>query len=60
MIAAKVRIAAQGLLFVVAVVVFYIGLGVGLQINPTLGSILWFVAAAIMALDLVWIVRSRR
>ena len=60
MIAAKIRIAAQALLFVLAVVVFYIGLGVGLQINPTMGSILWFVAAAILALDLVWVVRSRR
>lgn len=60
MIAAKVKIAAQALLFVLAVVVFYLGLGVGLQISPTWGSILWFVAAAILALDLVWIVRSRR
>ena len=42
MMAAKVKIAAQVLLFVLAVVVFYLGLGVGLQINPTLGSILWF------------------
>ena len=60
MMAAKVKTAAQVLLFVLAVVVFYLGLGVGLQINPTLGSILWFIAAAILALDLVWIVRSRR
>ncbi len=60
MMAAKVKIAAQVLLFVLAVVVFYLGLGVGLQINPTLSSILWFIAAAILALDLVWIVRSRR
>ena len=60
MIATKVRTAAQALLFVLAVVVFYLGLGVGLQFNPALGSVLWFVAAAIVALDLVWIVRSRR
>lgn len=60
MMAAKVRIAAQVLLFALAVVVFYLGLGVGLQFNPALGSLLWFIAAAIAALDLVWIVRSRR
>ncbi len=60
MTANRVKIVAQALLFVLAVVVFYVGLGVGLQISPTLGSILWFVAAAIVALDLIWIARSRR
>ena len=54
------RIVAHVLLFLLAVVVFYLGLGVGLQFNPTLGTLLWLVAAAIVALNLLWIIRSRR
>ena len=51
---------AHGLLFVIAIIVFYVGLGIGLQHNPTIGSILWLVAGAIAVLNLVWIIRSRR
>ena len=54
------RIVAHVLLFLLAVVVFYFGLGVGLQFNPTLGTLLWLLAAAIVALNLLWIIRSRR
>ncbi len=54
------RIALHILLFVLAVVVFYLGLGVGLQFNPALGTLLWFAAAAIVAVNLIWIGRSRR
>ena len=54
------RIALHVLLFALAVVVFYLGLGVGLQFNPALGTLLWFVAAAIVAVNLIWIGRSRR
>ena len=54
------RIVAHVLLFLLAVVVFYFGLGVGLQFNPALGTLLWLVAAAIVALNLLWMVRSRR
>ena len=50
----------HGLLFVLAILVFYIGLGIGLQVNPTLGTALWLVAAAIGGLNLLWILRSRR
>ena len=53
------RIVAHVLLFILAVVVFYFGLGVGLQFNPALGTLLWLVAAAIAALNILWIVRSR-
>ena len=51
--------AAHGMLFLLAVVVFYIGLGVGLQHNPDLGSALWIAAGGILALNLFWIHRSR-
>ena len=55
-----VRIAAHALLFLLAVVVFYLGLGVGLQFNPTLGTLLLVASAGLVALNLFWIVRSRR
>ena len=51
---------AHVLLFLIAIVVFYLGLGIGLQFNPNLGTILWLVAAAIAGLNLLWILRSRR
>ena len=54
------RIATHVLLFLLAVIVFYIGFGVGLQVSPTLGTLLWVVAAVIAALNLFWILRSRR
>ena len=54
------RIVAHVLLFLLAVFVFYFGLGVGLQFNPALGTLLWLVAGAIVALNLLWMVRSRR
>ena len=60
MIAARVRIAAHALLFLLAVVVFYLGLGLGLQLNPILGTLLWVVAGSIVALNLLWILRSRK
>ena len=60
MIGAIARIAAHALLFVLAVVVFYLGLGVGLAFNPALGTILWVVAAGLVAVNLLWIFRSRR
>ena len=48
------RIVVHVLLFLLAIVVFSFGLGVGLQFNPTLGTILWIVAGAIFALNLLW------
>ena len=51
--------AAHVLLFLAAVVVFYLGLGLGLQYNPTLGTVLWVASAAIVALNLLWMRRSR-
>ena len=56
----NIRIAAHGLLFLLAFVVFYLGLGLGLAWNPLVGSLLWLAAGAIAALNLVWILRSRK
>ena len=55
----RLRIVAHVLLFVMAVVVFYLGLGLGLQYSPTIGAVSWTVSAAIVALNLIWIVRTR-
>lgn len=45
-------------LFVVAGAVFFVGLNVGLQHDPDLGTLLWVVAAAIAVLNAVWMSRS--
>ena len=55
----RIKVAAHVALFLVAVVVFYLGLGVGLQVSPTWGTVLWVVAIAIVLLNIVWIIRSR-
>ena len=49
------RIVVHLLLFLLAAVVFIFGLGVGLAVNSTLGSVLWLAAGAIVILNLIWI-----
>lgn len=58
MLAKTLKIAAHALLFVLAVAVFVFGLGVGLQYNPNLGTLLWLAAGAIAALNVYWMFRS--
>lgn len=48
------RIIIHVLLFLVAIGIFFFGLGVGLQFNPTYGTILWVVAGIIFVLNLLW------
>ncbi len=55
----RMKVVAHVALFLVAFVVFYLGLGVGLQISPTWGTVLWVVAIAIALLNILWIIRSR-
>ena len=47
MLIKTLKMAAHALLFVVAIVVFFLGLGIGLQYNPNLGTLLWIAAVAI-------------
>lgn len=54
------RIVVHALLFALAVVVFFLGLGVGLAFNATLGTLLWVAAGGIAGLNLLWILQSRR
>ena len=49
------RITAHLFLFLLAVVAFCFGLGVGLQYNRTLGTALGGVAGVIVAVNLLWI-----
>ena len=46
--------------FLLAVVVFYLGLGVGLQFSPAWGTALWVVAAAMAGLNVLWMIRRAR
>ena len=54
------KVVAHVLLFVLALAVFYFGLGVGLAFNPALGTLLWLVAFAIAAGNILWIVRAKK
>ena len=46
--------------FLLTVVVFYLGLGVGLQISSTWGTALWVVAAVMAVLNVLWMIRRAR
>ena len=54
------RVVGHVLLFLLAIGIFYAGLGVGLSVNPTLGTAMWGVAAVIAAMNLWWLIRRRR
>ena len=51
------KAAAHAGLFLLAVVVAYLGLGVGLQVSPVGAYVLWGVAVAIVLLNILWMVR---
>ena len=52
------EVTVQVVLFLLAVMVFYLRLGVGLQVSPILDTLLWTAAAVIAALNLFWVLRS--
>ena len=58
MSATALRVGAHTALFLVAIVVFYLGLGVGLQVSPAGGYVLWAAAFGLVLLNVLWIVRS--
>ena len=54
------RIAGHAVLFLVAFVVFFLGLGIGLQVNPNLGTAMWIASAVLVALNVWWMSRAGR
>ena len=58
MSATVLKVVVHTALFLVAIVVFYLGLGVGLQVSPVGGYVLWVVALALVLLNVLWVVRS--
>lgn len=56
----KMQKIIHALVFLLAVIVFWAGLGAGLQFSPPLGTALWIAAAAIVALNLLWMRQTRK
>ena len=54
------RVVLHAAIFVAAFLIFTLGLGVGLALNPAVGMLLWLVAGLVAVGNVVWIVRSRR
>ena len=52
------RVILHVAIFAVAFLVFTLGLGVGLALNPAVGTLLWLVAGLIAVANAVWIVRA--
>ena len=49
------KIVAHVALFALAIVIFTLGTGIGLQISATAGSVMWVAAAAIALGNVAWI-----
>lgn len=54
-----VRTVLHVLVFLVAGIVFFLGLGIGLSQNPAIGTLLWLVAAGIAVANAIWMTRRR-
>ena len=59
MLTKTLNIAAHAPVIVVAFVVFFLGLVIGLQYNANLGTLLWLATGAIAALNVWWMFSSR-
>ena len=55
-----IRLTAHVLLFILALAALWVGLGLGLQYNPTIGTITVFAALGIAAANTFWIFRPRQ
>ena len=54
------RVVLHAAIVVAAFLIFTLGLGVGLALNPAAGMLLWLVAGLVAVGNVVWIVRGRR
>ena len=52
-----IGIAAHVLIFAAAIIIFYLGLGVGLAFHPGLAVLIWIGAAIMVVGNIVWMVR---
>ena len=52
-----IGIGAHVSLFAAAAIIFSLGLGVGLALNPTLGTFLWIAALAVAGVNIFWMIR---
>ena len=53
-----IRMGIHVLVFLVALVIFFFGLGVGLILNPTLGTLLWIASFTVAGLNVFWMIRK--
>ena len=54
------RVVLHVAIFAAAILIFTLGLGVGLAVNPAAGTFLWMVAGVVAVGNVVWIVRRLR
>ncbi len=54
-----VKLVLHVLVFAVAAVVFFLGLGIGLSQSPAVGTLLWVVAAGVAVANAIWMTRRR-
>ena len=55
-----IKLLTHIVLFVLAFLVFFFGLGIGLQYNSNYGTLLWIAAALIAAGNVWWMLRTER
>ena len=60
MVRTILRVVLHAAIFVIAFCTFILGLGVGLAVNPTAGTLLWILAGLIAVANIIWIVAGRR
>ena len=60
MVRTILRVALHSTVFVIAFFTFILGLGVGLAVNPTAGTLLWVPAGLIAVANIIWIVVGHR
>ena len=55
-----VKVLLHTAIFAAAFLIFTLGLGVGLALNPAAGTLLWLVAGLVAVANVIWIVRGLR
>ena len=53
------QVILHALLFLLAVVLYFFGLGIGLAVNPCLGTLIWALSGSLLVLNVWWILKNR-